>query len=110
MMGMPEARLPLTQAIIAVCTSPKSNSVVMAIDKAMADAEKGGFGPVPAHLRDAHYAGNNRLGVQAQDYKYPHDYPGHWVAQQYLPDEALGVQYYVPSDQGHEAKLKSREK
>lgn len=107
--GMPEARLPLTQAILAVCTSPKSNSVVMAIDAAMADAEKGGFGPVPPHLRDASYHGNERLGVKTgSEYLYPHDYPGHWVAQQYLPDDRRDARYYTPSDQGHEAKLKRR--
>lgn len=109
MIGMPEAKLPLTQAILAVCTSPKSNSVVMAIDAAMADAEKGGFGPVPPHLRDASYHGNERLGVKAgSEYLYPHDYPGHWVAQQYLPDDRRDARYYTPSDQGHEAKLKRR--
>ncbi|MBQ4074233.1 MAG: replication-associated recombination protein A [Clostridia bacterium] len=109
MMGMPEAKLPLSQAILAVCNSPKSNSVVMAIDAAMADAEKGGFGPVPAHLRDSHYAGNERLGVKTgTDYLYPHDFPGHWVAQQYLPDDHLDARYYVPSDQGQEAKLQPR--
>ncbi|MBR0226800.1 MAG: replication-associated recombination protein A, partial [Clostridia bacterium] len=86
--GMPEARLSLTQAILAVCVSPKSNSVVMAMDAARQDAEQGGFSPVPAHLRDSHYAGNERLGVKTgQEYKYPHDYPGHWVAQQYMPDD-----------------------
>ncbi|MBQ9263108.1 MAG: replication-associated recombination protein A [Clostridia bacterium] len=107
--GMPEARLPLAQAIIAVCVSPKSNSVAMAIEAAMADAEQGGFGPVPAHLRDSHYKGSNRLGVTTEtEYKYPHDYPGHWVAQQYMPDEKVGKRYYFPSDQGHEAKLKPR--
>ena len=111
MIGMPEAKLPLTQAILAICNSPKSNSVVMAIDAAMADAEKGGFGPVPPHLRDSNYNGNERLGVKTgTDYKYPHDYPGHWVAQQYLPDDHLNARYYFPSDQGSEAKLKPRGK
>ena len=109
MLGMPEAKLPLSQAILAICNSPKSNSVVMAIDAAMADAEKGGFGPVPPHLRDSHYAGNERLGVKTnQEYKYPHDYPGHWVQQQYLPDDHLNARYYFPSDQGQEGKLKPR--
>ncbi|MBO4925922.1 MAG: replication-associated recombination protein A [Clostridia bacterium] len=109
MIGMPEAKLPLTQAILAVCVSPKSNSVVMAIDQAMADAEQGGFGPVPAHLRDTSYKGNERLGVKTgTEYKYPHDYPGHWVEQQYLPDDKKNARYYVPSDQGAEAKLKPR--
>ena len=109
MIGMPEAKLPLSQAILAICNSPKSNSVVMAIDAAMADAEKGGFGPVPPHLRDSHYAGNERLGVKTnQEYKYPHDYPGHWVQQQYLPNDHLNARYYFPSDQGQEGKLKPR--
>ena len=108
MIGMPEARLSMTQAILAICNSPKSNSVVMAIDAAMADAEKGGFGPVPPHLRDTSYKGNERLGVKGQEYKYPHDYPGHWVEQQYLPDDRQNVRYYFPSDQGSEAKLKPR--
>ena len=111
MMGMPEARLPLAQAILAVCTSPKSNSVSAAVDAAMADAEKGGFGPVPAHLRDSHYAGNERVGATTSTaYRYPHDYPGHWVAQQYLPDDHLSAHYYTPSDQGHEAKMRPRQK
>ena len=109
MVGMPEARLSLSQAIIAVCVSPKSNSVAMAMGAAQADAERGGFSPVPAHLRDSHYKGNERLGVKTeQEYKYPHDYPGHWVAQQYMPDDKVGTRYYFPSDQGHEAKLKPR--
>lgn len=60
--GLPEARLSMAQAIIAICESPKSNSVVMALDQSVADAEKGGFGPVPIHLRDTHYAGHERLG------------------------------------------------
>ena len=75
--GMPEAKLSIAQAIIAVCESPKSNSVVMAIDAAMADAEQGGFGAVPVHLRDTHYAGSDRIG-SGKGYKYPHDYPGHY--------------------------------
>ena len=107
--GMPEARLSLTQAILAVCNSPKSNSVAVAMEAAQQDAEQGGFGPVPPHLRDSHYKGNERLGVTTETaYKYPHDYPGHWVPQQYMPDDHVGVRYYFPSDQGHEAKLKPR--
>lgn len=107
--GLPEARLSMAQAIIAVCESPKSNAVVMAIDAAMADAEKGGFGPVPMHLRDTHYAGHERLG-SGTDYKYPHNYPGHWVKQDYMPPEVNGRRYYTPSDQGQEAKLRERRK
>ena len=107
MVGLPEARLSLAQAIIAVCESPKSNSVVMALDQSVADAQKGGFGPVPVHLRDTHYAGHERIGSGAQ-YKYPHDYPGHWVAQEYMPPEVKGKRYYIPSNQGQEAKLRER--
>ena len=107
LVGMPEAKLPIAQAIISVCESPKSNSVVMAIDAAMADAEKGGFGAVPVHLRDTHYAGHERLG-SGTNYKYPHDYPGHFVRQEYMPPEVRGRKYYVPSDQGTELKLRER--
>ncbi|MDR3052092.1 MAG: replication-associated recombination protein A [Oscillospiraceae bacterium] len=103
--GMPEAKLPIAQAIIAVCESPKSNSVVTAISAAMADAEKGGFGPVPPHLRDTNYPSHDR--IQAQ-YKYPHDYPGHWLPQAYMPPEVEGRRYYLPSDQGAEAKLQDQ--
>lgn len=107
--GMPEARLSITQAIIAVCESPKSNSVVTAMNAAMADAEKGDFGAVPAHLRDESYLGAGRLGVTTgSQYKYAHDYPGHWVRQQYMPDGMENVEYYHPSDQGHEAKIRKR--
>lgn len=109
LIGMPEARLSLAQAIIAVCESPKSNSVVMAVDRAFADAEKGGFQPVPQHLRDTHYAGHEKIG-SGEGYRYPHDYPGHYVPQQYAPVEARGFPYYVPSDQGQEEKLRLRRK
>ena len=107
--GLPEARLSMAQAIIAICESPKSNSVVMALDQSVADAEKGGFGPVPTHLRDTHYAGHERLGSGAE-YKYPHDFPGHWVRQEYMPPEVKGRRYYIPSDQGQELKLRERRK
>ena len=108
MVGLPEARLSLAQAIIAVCESPKSNSVVMALDQSVADAEKGGFGPVPAYLRDTHYSGNERVGAKGEQYKYPHDYPGHYVQQEYMPPEVKGRRYYIPSDQGQELKLRER--
>ena len=104
--GMPDARLPLAQAIIAVCESPKSNSVAAAIDAAMQDAATAA-GAVPLHLRDTHYAGHVRLD-SGKGYLYPHDFPGHWVQQQYLPDEYRDRVYYRPSDQGHEAKIKKR--
>ena len=109
MVGLPEARLSMAQAIIAVCESPKSNSVATALEKSVADAQKGAFGPVPVHLRDTHYAGHERLGSGAQ-YRYPHDYPGHWVKQNYMPPEAEGCRYYIPSDQGQELKLRERRK
>ncbi len=102
--GMPEARLPIAQAIIALCESPKSNAVCAAVDAAMADAEKGGYGPVPIHLRDTHYAGHDRIG-SGDGYKYPHDFPGHWVRQEYMPPEVRGKKYYKPTEMGHEATI-----
>ena len=107
--GMPEARLAIAQAIIAVCESPKSNAVLMAVERAIADAEKGGFQPVPQHLRDTHYRGAEKLGSGA-GYKYVHDYPGHFVAQEYRPVEAGGFPYYVPSRQGYENDVRALRK
>ena len=104
--GMPEARLPIAQAIIAVCESPKSNSVAMAIDAAMADARKGGFRGVPVHLRDTHYKGAASLG-HGDGYLYPHDFPGHYVKQDYAPPEAGGMPYYTPSEQGFEQEIRA---
>ncbi len=106
LVGLPEARLSLSQAIIFLCESPKSNSVSAAMSEAAQDAETGGvYEPVPVHLRDTHYAGYNRIGA-GTGYKYPHDYPAHWVQQQYMPTELLGRRYYDPSDQGQEAKIR----
>jgi putative ATPase len=103
--GLPEARLPLTQAIIFICESPKSNSVVMALSGAAADAETSFDEPVPVYLRDTSYAGAAKLG-HGKGYLYPHDFPGHWVKQEYMPPSLKGRRYYVPSDQGQEAKIK----
>ena len=103
--GMPEAKLSISQAIIAVCESPKSNSVVMAIDAAMADAAKGGYESVPVHLRDTHYKGAGEVG-SGIGYKYPHDFPGHYTQQQYAPLEARDMPYYVPSEQGFEQEIR----
>ena len=104
--GMPEARLNIAQAIIYLCESPKSNSVVCAIDAAMADAERTYQGSgVPMHLRDTSYRGAASQG-NGVGYKYAHDYPGHYVVQQYLPDELVGTRYYIPSEQGGEKKIK----
>ena len=104
--GMPEARLPLSQAIIAVCESPKSNAVAVAVEAAWNDAQSAGSASVPAHLRDTHYKGAAALG-SGEGYRYPHDYPGHWVAQQYAPLDAGRMPYYVPSEQGFEAQIRS---
>ncbi len=105
--GMPEARLSIAQAIIAVCESPKSNAVVVAIDRAMRDAERGGFQPVPIHLRDTAYKGAAKLGY-GEGYKYAHDFPGHYVKQQYAPLEARGMPYYEPGDLGFEQEIQKR--
>jgi putative ATPase len=105
--GMPEARLSIAQAIIAVCESPKSNAVVVAIDRAMRDAERGGFQPVPIHLRDTSYKGAAQLGYGV-GYKYAHDYPGHYVKQQYAPIEAQGMPYYEPGELGFEREIRKR--
>lgn len=107
MIGMPEARLPLTQAIIAVCESPKSNSVVAAMTAAMADAEKGDLGSVPPHLRDTHYQGHGRLG-NGEGYLYPHDFPGHWVKQNYMPEDFEHRVYYRPGSLGFEKELNKK--
>ena len=102
--GMPEARLSIAQAIISVCESPKSNAVAAAVDAAFADAEKGGYGPVPVHLRDTHYAGASRIG-SGDGYRYPHDHPQHWVNQEYMPPEVKGRVYYRPTEMGSEQAI-----
>ena len=102
--GMPEAKLSIAQAIIYVCESPKSNSVVMAVDAAFADAKESYDEPVPIHLRDTAYAGAKKLGY-GMGYRYPHDYPGHWVEQKYMPPSIEGHVYYVPSQMGNEARI-----
>lgn len=103
--GLPEAKLPLAQAIIYVCESAKSNSVITAIEKSAKDADETFDDPVPLHLKDAHYSGAEKLG-RGVSYKYPHDYPGHYVKQQYLPDNLTGRVYYEPSDQGSEKAIR----
>ena len=95
-LGLPEGRLPLAQACILLATAPKSNSVVMAIDAAIQDVRAGITGTVPRELQNVHADG---AGFEReQGYRYPHDYPGHWVKQQYLPDELAGRQYYHYGD------------
>ncbi|EAC9065469.1 replication-associated recombination protein A [Listeria monocytogenes] len=93
--GFPEARIPLANAVIELCLSPKSNSAIMAIDAALADIRQGKSGEVPDHLRDGHYSGAEKLG-RAIDYKYPHNYDNAWVEQQYLPDRLKNKLYYAP--------------
>lgn len=105
--GLPEARLSITQAIIFVCESPKSNSVVMAMNAAFADAESTIDEPVPIHLRDTSFKGADKLG-HGVGYKYPHDYPNHEVEQEYMPPSVKGKEYYVPSEMGTEARIKAR--
>jgi putative ATPase len=104
MVGLPEARLALAQATIHLALAPKSNAVIRAIDAASADVDAGFAGSVPPHLRDAHYAGARKLD-HGKGYRYAHDYPGHVVAQQYVPDELVGKDYYAPTDRGAEAPL-----
>ena len=91
-LGLPEARLPLAQAVILLATSPKSNSVVCAIDAAMADVRSGKTGDYPRHLQNVHADGTGF--EREQGYLYPHDFPDHWVQQQYLPDAIKDHKYY----------------
>ncbi|MDN3018649.1 replication-associated recombination protein A [Paenibacillus sp. BSR1-1] len=97
--GFPEARIPLANAVIELCLSPKSNSAVLAIEAALEDIRKGIVGEVPDHLRDAHYKGAKELG-RGIGYKYPHDFETGWVPQQYLPDRLKNKQYYQPKKTG----------
>lgn len=91
--GLPEARIPLANAVVLVCTSPKSNSVYNAINSAMADVSAGKTGPVPRQLQNMHYDGEDNPN-KGQFYKYPHEFEGHWVEQQYLPDNLKNTRYY----------------
>ena len=93
MLGLPEGRIPLADAVILVATAPKSNSGEAGINAAMADLQKGRSGPIPRQLQNKHFDGED-AAVKGQHYKYPHAYPGSWVAQQYLPDALVGTQYY----------------
>lgn len=99
--GLPEARLPLADAVIMVATAPKSNSGHDAIAAAMADVQAGRSGPIPRQLQNKHYDGAD-AAVRGQHYLYPHAYPDHWVEQQYLPDVLAGTTYYVPGDNKNE--------
>lgn len=107
MVGFPEARIMLSQAVILLASSPKSNSGICAIDMALEDLKSRKIDDIPAHLKDTHYSGAEKLG-RGIGYKYPHEFGG-WVEQQYLPDNLYkeGVKYYNPSDHGQEAAFKN---
>jgi putative ATPase len=103
--GMPEARILLSEAAVMVATSPKSNASYLAIDKALADVENRRTGSVPMHIRNAPAQGMADLGYSV-GYKYPHDFPGHVVKQQYLPDDMAGTVYYEPGENGYERRVR----
>jgi putative ATPase len=104
--GLPEARINLAHAAIYLATAPKSNSVIKAIDKAI-EVAKTSTEQVPKHLQDSHYSGAKKLG-RGLGYKYPHNYPDHYVKQQYLPKELKGVSFYAPTRQGQEKEIYDR--
>lgn len=103
--GMPEAQIILSQAVLYVATAPKSNAACNAVFAALGAVKNKRSMPVPAHLQDAHYGGSAKLG-HGIGYKYAHDYPNHYVKQQYLPDGMEGQVFYHPSDNGYETKIK----
>lgn len=107
LIGMPEAQLTLAHATVHLATAPKSNAVTTALGAAMGDIRAGKAGLVPAHLRDGHYSGAQKLG-NAVGYKYAHDAPGGVAAQQYPPDELVGVDYYQPTSYGAEREIAGR--
>lgn len=107
--GMPEAQIILAQAVTYIATAPKSNSAVCAIGKAMNAVEEQKHMPVPAHLQDGHYKGAAKLG-RGKGYQYAHDYPNHYVKQQYLPDGMEGETFYHPSENGYERKIQEHMK
>jgi len=107
MIGMPEGRIPLAEAVVYLATAPKSNAAYLGIDAAIADVRAGRIGRVPKHLRDAHYPGAKRLG-HGKGYQYAHDAPHSIAPQQYLPDELDGTQYYAPTANGFERQVAER--
>ena len=96
-LGLPEARIPLAEAAVLLATAPKSNASYMAINAAMADIQKGRGQGFPRCLQNVHYD-SAEVEQKGQNYLYPHDYPNHWVAQQYLPDDLIGTRYYHYGD------------
>jgi len=109
MLGMPESRITLAQVTTFLAEAPKSNRSYLAIEKAMKDVEDKPLPPVPMHLRNAPTKGMEKLG-HGQGYRYPHDFPGAWVDQTYVPDGGLETPYYEPSDRGYEARMNERRK
>ncbi len=107
LIGMPEGRILLAEAVAYLATAPKSNASYMALDKAIADVRAGRIGRIPKHLRDAHYPGARRLG-HGQGYQYAHDAPHGVAEQQYLPDELVGTEYYAPTGNGFEREVGPR--
>ncbi len=107
LIGMPEGRIPLAQAVVHLATAPKSNAAYMALDKAIGDVRAGTMGRVPKHLRDAHYPGAKRLG-HGKGYKYPHDDALGVLQQQYLPNELKDAVYYEPTEHGNERDVSAR--
>lgn len=103
--GLPEARIPLAEAVVYIASAPKSNAAYMAIDEALADVRRENCGAVPPHLRDAHYKGAEKLG-HGIDYVYPHFYPKNFIVQDYLPKEMKGKIYYRPTENGAEKRAK----
>lgn len=106
MVGLPEARIPLADAVILVALAPKSNSGEAAIDAAMADIQKGKTGSIPRTLQNKHYD-SAEVQNKGQFYQYPHDFPNHWVDQQYLPDTLLGARYYSFGENKNEQSFKA---
>lgn len=95
MAGLPEARIPLANAVIELALSPKSNSAISAIDTALSDVRSKKLGAIPSNLKHAHYSGAKKLG-HGINYLYPHDYQNDWVAQQYLPNNLINASYFTP--------------
>jgi putative ATPase len=105
--GMPEGELLLAEAAVYIACAPKSNRAYKGLTAAKQDLERMNIGTVPKHLRDANYRSAKKLG-HGQSYQYPHNFPGAYVAQQYLPDTLKGRKYYEPSESGHEKKIRER--
>ena len=104
MVGMPEGRIILSEAAVYVANSKKSNATYLAINRALADVSSKDTGTIPMHIRNAPAEGMQAHGY-GDGYKYPHDFPGHWVKQQYLPDKMVGTKYYIPDENIHEEKF-----